>query len=64
MNWRWKMILAMKLIQEACDKSTCDDIYCFEVCPFEKYCAAIYDAKVIDPMDGLTKILDDVKIPD
>lgn len=63
-KWQLKMLMGMSLIQEACDESAGDDRYCYEVCPFEKFCASIYDAKVIDPMDGLTKILDNVKIPD
>ena len=52
MDWKEKMDLGMKTIQEACkeneDWTKCKD------CPFNEYCTTLMDAKLIDPFEGIT----------
>ena len=51
MDWKEKMLIGMKQIQEACqeNKEWCK---CKE-CPFDEYCTALMDEELIDPLEGI-----------
>ena len=51
MDWKQKMIEGMRLIREACN--TNDEWNQCERCPFDKYCTALMEANLIDPVEGL-----------
>lgn len=51
MDWKQKMIEAMKQMSEACQENS-EWTKC-AACPFDEYCTALMDAKLIDPFEGL-----------
>ena len=51
MDWKSKMSLGMKMIQEACQDNEKWN-HCAE-CPFDAYCTALMDENLIDPFEGV-----------
>ena len=49
--WQLKMAQAMDVMQEACEENK-DWSKC-HLCPFDTFCTALMDAKLIDPHEGI-----------
>ena len=52
LKWVLQMDEAMTLMQEACQNNH-DWTACRRHCPFDEYCTALMDAKLVDPNLGL-----------
>ena len=51
MDWQKKMLDGMRLLREACRENKEWD-KC-QKCPFDEYCTALMNEKLVDPFEGL-----------